>query len=273
MFNKWKLRRMALIALCSTGVAQTSQAQPLPDSAAAAVDNVRGTFAGPSVAPNPRVATSSGGAQLVSPALPPEPSASLTADEAQQSAAGNVAELQRMMAGTDLQELRTTYNGSYGASLLYYGKETTYYVALFQQKHFWRVVKTQDDMRAGMIYKDFAGQTERLAAIEIRRATLDAEKAQTERMVALAQERANALQADLDNARRQQAIVASQQEQARAQAAALQAENVAARQQLRAAQQRVRDLDRQLETGMSDSCSTPGRAGSSRRGDCLKGRH
>jgi hypothetical protein len=56
----------------------------------------------------------------------------LTADEAKQSAAGNVAELQQMIRGSDLSELRTTSNGNYGASLLFYGKEMTYYVALFQ---------------------------------------------------------------------------------------------------------------------------------------------
>ncbi|MFP3648857.1 DUF2968 domain-containing protein, partial [Paraburkholderia sp. SIMBA_054] len=53
---------------------------------------------------------------------------------------GNVAELMQMIQDTKLSELRTTYNGSYGASLFFYPRELTYYVALFQNKHFWRVI-------------------------------------------------------------------------------------------------------------------------------------
>jgi hypothetical protein len=174
----------------------------------------------------------------------------LTADEAKQSASGNVAELQQMIHGSDLSELRTTYNGSYGASLLFYGKEMTYYVALFQQKNFWRVIKTQDDGRAEAIYRDFARQTVQLSEVEIRRTRLDAQKVLTERLIALSQDRANRLEADLTVARQQQAIVASRQKQTRDEAATLQTQKLAAQEQLRAAQRQVHDLQRQLETGL-----------------------
>ncbi|CAG4891206.1 DUF2968 domain-containing protein [Paraburkholderia saeva] len=174
----------------------------------------------------------------------------LTADEAKQSATGNVAELQQMMHGSELSELRTTYNGSYGASLLFYGKEMTWYVALFQQKNFWRVIKTSDEGRAEAIYRDFAHQTVQLSDVEIRRTRLDAQKAFTERMVALSQDRANRLQADLTVARQQQAIVADQQKQNRDEAAALATQKLAAQEQLRTAQRQVRDLQRQLESGL-----------------------
>ncbi|MBB5468831.1 hypothetical protein HDG32_004972 [Paraburkholderia sp. CI2] len=174
----------------------------------------------------------------------------LTPDENRQSATGNVAELQQMIHGPDLSELRTTYNGSYGASLLFYGKEMTYYVALFQQKNFWRVIKSQDAARAELIYKDFARQTMQLSDIEIRRTQLEAQKAFTQRMVALSQERASRLQADLDVARQQQSIVASQQEQKRAEATELAQQKAAAQDQLRVAQRQVRDLQRQLNSGL-----------------------
>ena len=174
----------------------------------------------------------------------------LTADEAKQSATGNVAELQQMINGSELSELRTTYNGSYGASLLFYGKEMTWYVALFQQKNFWRVIKTSDEGRAEAIYRDFARQTVQLSDVEIRRTRLDAQKAFTERMVALSQDRANRLQADLTVARQQQAIVADQQKQNRDEAAALQTQKLAAQAQLRSAQRQVRNLQRQLESGL-----------------------
>jgi hypothetical protein len=174
----------------------------------------------------------------------------LTPDENRPSATGNVAELQQMIHGSDLSELRTTYNGTYGASLLFYGKGTTYYVALFQQKNFWRVIKTQDAARAELIYKDFVRQTVQLSDAEIRRTQLEARKAFTERMVALSQDHASRLQADLDVARQQQSIVASQQEQKRAEATELAQQKAAAQDQLRVAQRQVRDLQGQLDSGL-----------------------
>ena len=137
-------QKLALTALVAMGAVQGTDAQALPDSGASgAVVAQPGTATAP-----PATKQEQQGQASV-----------LTADEAKQSAAGNVAELQQMIRGADLSELRTTYNGSYGASLLFYGKEMTYYVALFQQKNFWRVIKTRDDTRADLIYKDFARQT------------------------------------------------------------------------------------------------------------------
>lgn len=231
MDRKSKLRQIALAAFIAMGAVQGVNAQALPDS---------GSSAG--VVSQPGTTTALPSAQAQTSALTP--------DEAKQSAAGNVAELQQMIRGSDLSELRTTYNGSYGASLLFYGKEMTYYVALFQQKNFWRVIKTQDATRADMIYKDFARQTLQLSDVEIRRTQLEAQKAFTERMIALSQDRANRLQADLDVAHQQQTIVANQQQQTRAETTALAQQKAAAQDQLRAAQRQVRELQRQLETGL-----------------------
>src|ERR1700761_2188198 len=77
------------------------------------------------------------------------------ADEPQSQVSGSVAELQQMIHDGKVMEMRTTYNGSYGASMLFYPDEMTYYVALFQQKKFWRVIKTQTDIKAEAIYADF----------------------------------------------------------------------------------------------------------------------
>jgi hypothetical protein len=186
------------------------------------------------------------------PVVTPAAASSTAAASANDSATdgGNVAELQRMIHGPDLAELRTTYNGSYGASLLFYAKEMTYYVALFQQKTFWRVIKTTDETRAEAIYRDFARQTVQLSDVEIRRTRLEAQKAFTERLIALQQVRANRLEADLSVARQQQAAVATQQKETRQQASALQNQKAAAQDQLRATQHQVRELQRQLESGL-----------------------
>jgi hypothetical protein len=239
MDRKSKLRQIALAAFIAMGAVQGAKAQTLADSSASATVGA-GVVSQPGTATALPAASQAGQAQTTA----------LTPDEAKQSAAGNVAELQQMIHGSDLSELRTTYNGSYGASLLFYGKEMTYYVALFQQKNFWRVIKTQDATRADMIYKDFVRQTVQLSDVEIRRTQLEAQKAFTERMIALSQDRANRLQADLDVARQQQNIVTSQQQQTRAEASALAQQKAAAQDQLRAAQRQVRDLQRQLENGL-----------------------
>jgi chromosome segregation ATPase len=235
MDHKSKLRQIAFGALMALGTVQGIYAQSLPDSgASAAVVSQPGT-----TAPLPATTQDQQG-----------PSTALTADEAKQSAAGNVAELQQMIRGSELKELRTTYNGSYGASMLFYPQEMTYYVALFQQKTFWRVIKTEDETRAEMIYKDFARQTVQLSDIEIRRTRLEAQKAFTERMIALSQDRANRLQADLTVAHQQQNIVDNQQQQTRAEATALAQQKSAAQAQLRDAQRKVQELQRQLDSGL-----------------------
>jgi hypothetical protein len=239
MDRKSKLRQIALAAFVALGAAQGVNAQAIQDSGATVgvVSQPGTTTALPAV---PQSSAPAGQADTTA----------LTPDENRQSAAGNVAELQQMIRGSDLSELRTTYNGTYGASLLFYGKEMTFYVALFQQKNFWRVIKTQDATRAELIYKDFVRQTVQLSDVEIRRTQLEAQKAFTQRMIALSQDRASRLQADLDIARQQQTIVENQQQQNRAETTALAQQKSAAQDQLRAAQRQVRELQRQLESGL-----------------------
>jgi Protein of unknown function (DUF2968) len=232
-----KIRQLALAALIAIGGVQAVYAQAAADAVASGVEITA------AAQPDKSAAVTSAPGQTIA----------LTPDEAKQSATGNVAELQQMIHGPDLTEMRTTYNGSYGASLLFYGKETTYYVALFQQKNFWRVIKTQDDQRAEMIYKDFARQTGQLSDVEIRRMKLEAQKALTDRLIALSQDRANRLQADLTVAHQQQEIVNSQQQQTRAEATALQQQKGQAQEQLRSAQRQVRELQRQLDAGLPTS--------------------
>jgi predicted nucleic acid-binding Zn-ribbon protein len=89
-----------------------------------------------------------------------------------------------------------------------------------------------------------------LSDIEIRRTRLEAQKAFTDRMIALSQDRANRLQADLTVARQQQNIVDNQQQQTRAEATALAQQKSAAQAQLRDAQRQVQELQRQLDSGL-----------------------
>lgn len=165
-------------------------------------------------------------------------------------AQGNVAELTQMLHDGRIVEMRTTYNGSYGASLMFDPREMTYYVALFQDKHLWRVIRSQEKSRAEMVYANFVQQTVQLADVEIRRTELEAQKAFLERVIALQANRAQQLQADLNVARGQQAEVAQRQKAAQEQAQALQIEKRAAQVQLRDLQEQVRQLERQSESGL-----------------------
>ena len=233
-----KLRKIALIALVTLSTTQIANAQALQNSGANA-DAQWGTFVQPGT--NVALPPSSQTEQSQTTAMMPND---------KQPTAGNVVELQQMLHGSDLNELRTTYNGTYGASLLFHSKNMTYYIALFQQKNFWRVIKSQDAMRAETIYKDFVRQTVQLSDVEIRRTQLAAQKAFTERLTAFSHDQANRLQADLDVARQQQTIVASQQQQSRAEAMALAQQKAAAQDRLRSAQRQVSELQRQMESSL-----------------------
>ncbi|NTX29047.1 DUF2968 domain-containing protein [Burkholderia pyrrocinia] len=180
----------------------------------------------------------------------PAASAAAIPNASDASAQGNVAELTQMLHDGRIVEMRTTYNGSYGASLMFDPREMTYYVALFQDKHLWRVIRSQEKSRAEMVYANFVEQTVQLADLEIRRTELQAQKAFLERVIALQANRAQQLQADLSVARSQQAEVAQRQKSAQEQTQALQVEKRAAQMQLRDLQEQVRQLEKQTETGL-----------------------
>ncbi|WP_242468170.1 DUF2968 domain-containing protein [Burkholderia plantarii] len=218
-------------AVDAPAAANTSDPTPLPDSA----PPVAGT--------RPDVTTlTAGDGEGAAVASSP-----LAAGDAQ----GDVAELMRMLRDHQLTEMRTTYNGSYGASLLFYPQEMTYYVALFQDKHFWRVVKSQERPRAEMIYQNFADQTVQLSDIELRRTELAAQKRFLERVIGLSEDRAKRLQADLGIAREQQAQIEARQQAAQDQAQALAVEQRASAARLRELQRRVRRLQQQNENALA----------------------
>ncbi|PRG98232.1 hypothetical protein C6V04_00725 [Burkholderia multivorans] len=178
-------------------------------------------------------------------------SAASAASGTDATAQGNVAELTRMLHDGRIVEMRTTYNGSYGASLMFDPREMAYYVALFQDKQLWRVIRSQDKKRAESVYANFVQQTVQLADVEIRRTELQAQKAFLERVIALQADRAQRLQADLSVARSQQSEVAQRQKSVQEQAQTLQVQKRAAQIRLRDLQDQVQQLERQAESGLA----------------------
>jgi hypothetical protein len=171
----------------------------------------------------------------------------ITAPDDSNAANGDIAELQALLRDGRITELRKSFNGSYGASLSFYPDSMIYYVALFQQSKFWRVFKTQNDTRAESVYADFVKSSNALADTEIRRIKLEAEKAYADKLIAVQQDRANRLQADLDISREQQGQVATYQLEQQEAIRSLRTEQAAAQAQLRALQQRVQDLQKQSD--------------------------
>ncbi|MGI4857988.1 MAG: DUF2968 domain-containing protein [Janthinobacterium lividum] len=166
-------------------------------------------------------------------------------------AGGTIAELQRRIDARELTELRTVYNGSYGASLLLAGDDPMYYVALFERKNFWRVVRTPSDARAEEVFADFSRQTTALAASEIRTLKLTAQRHAVEQLIAQSQARAQQIQADLALQQTQRQQVAERQRTAAAQAMALDAENRKAQKQLAGLRRELDDLQKQADESLS----------------------
>lgn len=167
----------------------------------------------------------------------------ITQQPASPAAAGTIQELRDRIKNKEVTELRTTYNGRYGASLLFYPQTMGYYVALFHEGQFWRVVKIADDKRAEALYADFARQTQVLADVEIRRIKLEAQKAMMERQLADSEARLNAVQNDLAIQRQQEQALAANQEAVRQQAGALETERTAANIRLTDLQGQIRSLE------------------------------
>ena len=129
-----------------------------------------------------------------------------------------VDELRQLVDSKQLTELRTTYNGSYGASLLFNTTTLQDYAALFHDKDFWRVIKTDSVDNAEKVYRTFVQQTEELAQVYIDTTRLEAGKRYTENLVAFNEQRLRSLQQEAELQRQQSLQVSASIEQAKQQA-------------------------------------------------------
>lgn len=156
-----------------------------------------------------------------------------------------VDELRQLMDGQQLTELRTTYNGTYGASLLFNAGTLQYYASLFQGKEFWRVIKTDSVENAEKVYRTFVQQTEELAQVNIDTIRLEAGKRYTESQVAYNEQRLRSLQQEADLQRQQAQQVSSAIQQAKQQAVSLSTDLRSSNSQLDQLNQRIQALQAQ----------------------------
>ncbi|MPS76792.1 DUF2968 domain-containing protein [Achromobacter sp.] len=212
--------RMALLGTVLSGLAACASAQP--------------------EAPRPTVKQVEDTPAPATPVTPPAAAPAVAARPA-----STVAELQGLIQARQVSELRTAYNGTYGASLLFKPDDLTYYVALFQQKDFWRVLKTVSEKQAESTYRAFAAQSADLAEVDIKRIKLQAEYAHAEKLLASRSAQLSTLQADRTLRMQQEEQVAARQEQSRQEASALADQQKDVRQQLRDLQRQIDSLEAQ----------------------------
>ncbi|MHA6825067.1 DUF2968 domain-containing protein [Ralstonia pseudosolanacearum] len=176
--------------------------------------------------------------------------AQATAPQTQASApaasTGSVAELRQRLAQKRLTELRTTYNGDYGTSLLLVNEDTTAYVALSYRRELWRVYKFGAAAPAEAAYDMLARQTRAWAEDDVRHAVAAGQKAQLEREAQAAEQRAAALSQEVRAMQAQRQQMLEEQQAARRQTQALDAERHAYKAQIDSLQQQIRLLEKQL---------------------------
>ncbi|QRN55845.1 DUF2968 domain-containing protein [Dyella caseinilytica] len=168
-----------------------------------------------------------------------------TSAPAAQGPASIVDDFHQLIDSHQLTELRTTYNSSYGASLLFQPDKLNYYVALFHGKDFWRVIRTGSYDEAQNVYHTFVSQTEELAKVDIDTLRLQATKQYTDHVVQMNQQHLQNLERDAEYQRQQAQQVAAQQQQAEQQSSSLTADLRASNNELDAVQERIRALEEQ----------------------------
>lgn len=183
-------------------------------------------------------------APSATPALASAPASVAPAAPAS-TAGGTVHELQQLIQSQKLVEMRTAYNGNFGTSMLYHPEKMTFYVAMFQQKNFWRVVKTTSKARADAVFRDFNRETDTMAQAELKLIQLDAQKDMAEKSIAESEARLRGLEADLAIQRQQEQQARVLQQAANEQAKALDVEQRAMRMRLNELQRRIDSLEAQ----------------------------
>jgi hypothetical protein len=162
-----------------------------------------------------------------------------------EASSGTVGYLRQLMDSHQLTQLRTTFNGDYGATLFFQPEKLSYYVAMFHGDVYWRVIQTDSEQNAESIYNAFSQQSEKLAEVDIDALRLKAGNTYAEQMVAMNQKRLQNLQADANRQQQQGQEVAAQQQQAQQQAVVLSGELRNSSAQLDAVKERIRALEAQ----------------------------
>jgi hypothetical protein len=188
-------------------------------------------------------APTNGAAPVTPPASAPAPVADIKPD----APSGTVDQLNQLIQSHKVSEMRTAYNGTYGASLLFKPDDLTYYAVLFQQKDFWRVVHTPSQSQAEAAFRAFTDQSAQLAAVDLQRIKLQAEYDRSQQLLDARNQALSSLQADQAVRERQDKQVAALQAQSRDEANQLAGQQNDARRELRKLQRQIDRLKAQQD--------------------------
>jgi ABC-type phosphate transport system auxiliary subunit len=120
-----------------------------------------------------------------------------------------------------------------------------YYVALFHEKEFWRVIRTEASDNAESLYVTFADQTRQLAQVYLDTIRLQAGKAYSEKLVTLNERRLRGLQQEAEQQRQQSLQVSNALQERKQQAVALSSDLRATNSQLEALDKQIKALQAQ----------------------------
>lgn len=154
-----------------------------------------------------------------------------------------IDEVRHHIQNRTVRELRTTYNGNYGASLLFHPEDLNYYAVLFENRNAWRVVKTADSTQAEKAYRDYVAESARLAKAELERIQLEARYNKAERDLMVKADELSSLQRDIEIQQRQESVIKSQQAQLRSHVEQLAQQQQEAEEQLKILQRQIEALE------------------------------
>ncbi|WP_020202599.1 DUF2968 domain-containing protein [Cupriavidus sp. WS] len=197
-------------------------------------------------------------------AAAPAPLSAAPAGSPQASPAslGLVAELQQRLRDRTVRELRTSYNGDYGTTLMLADDQVVCYVALFYQKNLWRVFRFESIVPAEQAYRQVTRQSAVWAGDDIRRQVLASQKRAYDKALQDTEARANALNEDLRVMQAQRQRIAEEQQSAHAEVQSAEVESRASRIRLDQLQQQIR----RMESSLADSgLATPAQGSRPRR--------
>lgn len=162
------------------------------------------------------------------------------------ASAGSLAELKQRLTAQTVRELRTSYSGEYGTTLLLAADAPVFYVALLHQKSLWRVLRFDALGPAEQAYNLLSQRSADWADDQIRLQVLNAQSQALERSKQEGEARLQVLNTDLQIMQGEQARIQQGREVAQSQARASEAERKAYQMQLERLRRDIRQLEVEL---------------------------
>jgi hypothetical protein len=179
------------------------------------------------------------GAALAASAMP-------AANGAPAASPGSLAELKQRLSNQSVRELRTSYSGEYGTTLLMADNAPVFYVALLNQKSLWRVLRFDSLAPAERAYTQLSQRSADWADEEIRLQVLNAQSQALERSKQESEARLAALNTDMQIMQSEQARITQGRQAAQSQVKASEIERRAYQIQLDQLRRNIRQLESQL---------------------------